>query len=74
MQLEVVAELFVSVVAAAALTSLGVLAELNSLGRFTAGETTVALWFAAVGALLLYAGVYKLGYERVLGRALDLTA
>lgn len=74
MQLEVIAELLASVVAAAALTGLGVLAELNSVGRLAAGETTVALWFAAVGALLLYAGVYKLGYERVFGRALELTA
>jgi hypothetical protein len=74
MQLEVIAELLAYVVAAGVLTTLGMLAELSSLGRFAAGEMTVALWFAGVGALLLYAGVYKLGYQTVLDRAFDLSA
>lgn len=65
MQLEVVAELFAYLLVAALMTGLGLFAEAQSLVRLSAGETTVALWFGGVGVLLLYAGVYLLGYEKV---------
>lgn len=54
--------------AAGALTTLGVLAELSSLSEYGAGHTTAALWLAFVGAVALYAGVYQLGYRTLLGR------
>jgi len=56
---------------AAVLTAGGALAEYSSLQQFGAGETTVALWLAAFGLVLLYAGLYKIGYERVALRVLE---
>ncbi|WIV68314.1 hypothetical protein [Natrialbaceae archaeon AArc-T1-2] len=52
---------------AAILTVGGVLVEYTSFQHFGAGETTVALWLAAIGAVMLYAGV-GLGYRKVLTR------
>jgi len=74
MQLEVIAELLAYLVAAAALTGLGLAAEFASFLRLGAGETTIAVWFAFFGALLLYAGVYMMGYERLAKTALALRA
>ncbi|ADD05320.1 uncharacterized protein Nmag_1746 [Natrialba magadii ATCC 43099] len=53
-------------VAAGALTVAGVTAEYASLQHFGSGETMVALWLAAIGGIMLYAGVYGLGYQKVL--------
>jgi|GEM_PF-2201425 len=72
MQLEVIAELIAYLVAAAALTGLGLAAEISSFLRLGAGETTIAIWFAFIGALLLYAGVYMMGYEKLAKTALAL--
>ncbi|ELY91038.1 hypothetical protein C483_10151 [Natrialba hulunbeirensis JCM 10989] len=53
-------------VAAGALTIAGAAAEYASLQHFGSGETMVALWLAAIGGIMLYAGVYGLGYQKVL--------
>jgi len=55
---------------AVVLTAAGLVAEYASLQQYAAGELTVALWLAALGALLLYAGCYAIGYQRLLSLAL----
>ena len=57
-------------VVAVVLTAGGIFAEYASLQQFGAGEATAALWLAAIGAIMLYAGVYALGYRKVLVRLL----
>ena len=57
-------------VVAVVLTAGGIVAEYTSLQQFGAGDATGALWLAAVGAVMLYAGVYALGYRKVLVRLL----
>lgn len=47
----------------------GVTIELTALSDLTAGETILGLWEGAFGALLLYAGVYLVGYRQVWDRA-----
>lgn len=69
--LDVAAELLawlLTALAAGALTVLGVLAEGQGLANFTAGHEMVAVWFAYMGAIALYAGVYTLGYRTLLLR------
>ncbi|THE64558.1 hypothetical protein D8Y22_12070 [Salinadaptatus halalkaliphilus] len=51
---------------AVVLTVGGLAAEYASVQHFGAGEQLVALWLAAIGVVMLYGGLYKLGYERVL--------
>lgn len=58
-------ELVVSLVGALAFTLAGLFVELQSAISFGAGEVTTGAWFALFGCVLLYAGVYLLGYERV---------
>ncbi|WP_254766201.1 hypothetical protein [Salinilacihabitans rarus] len=58
----------VYVVLAGVLTVGGVAAEYASLQHFGGGELTVALWMGAIGGVMLYAGAYGLGYQKVLGR------
>ena len=53
---------------AVALTAGGLVAEYASLQYLGAGDLTVALWLAVLGAILLYAGVYALGYRTLLRR------
>jgi hypothetical protein len=53
-------------VAAAVLTAGGLAAEYASVQHFGSGEAVVALWLAALGAVMLYAGVYGIGYQKVL--------
>ena len=53
------------VLLASVLTAGGIVAEYASLQHFGAGEVTVALWLAAIGAVLLYAGAYGIGYQKV---------
>jgi hypothetical protein len=49
------------------LLALGGLAiELAAVANLTTGHATIGLWELCVGALVLYAGVYLLGYQRVL--------
>lgn len=44
----------------------GAFAEYNSVQYLGSGETVLAVWFAVFGAILLYAGVYGLAYQKVL--------
>ncbi|ELY59480.1 hypothetical protein C491_06708 [Natronococcus amylolyticus DSM 10524] len=65
---ELIAEslaLLLYVLAAAVLTAGGLAAEYASLQHFGSGEAMVALWLAAIGAIMLYAGVYGIGYQKV---------
>jgi len=67
--LEPVAEsltLVVEFALAVVLTIIGLAAESAGLARIGAGLDTLTIWYAAIGALTLYAGVYLLGYQTVL--------
>jgi len=64
-------ELVGSLLAAVVLTLAGLFVELQSMISFTAGEVSTGAWFALLGALLLYAGIYLLGYERVVAELLS---
>ena len=55
------------VVVAGALTVVGALAEEAGLQNLTAGQTTLGLWEAALGAVLIYAGL-NVAYHVVLPR------
>ncbi|MFP8951347.1 hypothetical protein ACLI4Z_00040 [Natrialbaceae archaeon A-arb3/5] len=58
------------VLLAGLLTAGGIAAEYASVQYFGAGETAVAIWLAAIGGIMLYAGVYGIGYQKVLLTAL----
>ncbi|ELZ19103.1 MULTISPECIES: hypothetical protein [Natrinema] len=58
--------LLVYTVVAGVLTVGGALVEQASLQHLGAGEAMIALWLAALGGVMLYAGVYGLGYKKVL--------
>ncbi len=66
MQLEVLVELVAYLLLAGVITGIGLVAEINSYLYLTSGETTVALWLAGMGLLCLYAGVYMVGYGKLL--------
>ncbi|AFZ72880.1 hypothetical protein [Natronobacterium gregoryi] len=57
-------------VAAAVLTVGGVLAEGASLQHLGSGELAVGLWLAAIGAVMLYAGIYGIAYKKLLASIL----
>ncbi|SDR32340.1 hypothetical protein [Natronobacterium texcoconense] len=57
-------------VAAVVLTVGGVLAEGASLQHFGSGELVVGLWLAAIGAVMLYAGLYGIAYKKLLASVL----
>ncbi|WP_290814918.1 hypothetical protein [Halovivax sp.] len=59
------------VLLAAALTAAGLLAEYASLQQVAGGDLVLAAWFAAIGGLLLYAGVYVVGYRKLAARTLS---
>lgn len=74
---EVLVELLslaVYTILAGLLTVGGVLAENASLQHFGGGDLVMAGWFGAVGAVMLYAGVYAIGYERMLVKASETLA
>lgn len=48
--------------------ALGVAGEEASLSAFAAGETILGLWFAYMGTLALFVGVYLLGYRALFER------
>jgi hypothetical protein len=48
--------------------ALGVAGEEASLSAFAAGETILGLWFAYIGTLALFVGVYLLGYRALFER------
>lgn len=54
--------------AAGVLTGLGALAEGAGLRSLGAGDVVVGLWFAYMGAVALFAGMYLLGYRGLLPR------
>jgi len=58
--------LALSAVAAGVLTVVGALIENAGVADLLAGQSLFGLWELWMGALALYAGVYLLGYERVL--------
>lgn len=53
-------------IGAGALTVGGVAAEYASFQHLGAGEATLAMWLAALGCVMLYAGIYGLGYQKSL--------
>ena len=53
-------------VVAGVLTVGGALVEQASLQHLGSGEAMIALWLAVLGGVMLYAGVYGLGYQKVL--------
>ena len=67
--MQIIIELLAYVFGASALTVLGLLAEYSGLQHLSGGETVLGLWFAGFGVILLYAGAYLLGYEKVLKRS-----
>lgn len=52
-------------IVAAVLTAGGIAAEYASVQHLGSGEAMVALWLAAIGFVMLYAGVYGIGYQKV---------
>ena len=48
--------------------ALGVADEEASLSAFAAGEMILGLWFAYIGTLALFVGVYLLGYRALFER------
>ncbi|MFU8867697.1 hypothetical protein [Natronococcus sp.] len=65
---ELIAEslaLLLYVLVGAVLTAGGLAAEYASLQHFGSGEAVVALWLAGLGAVMLYAGVYGIGYQKI---------
>lgn len=56
-------------VAASLLTILGIGAELESWHTFLAeGLSVMTVWYAFMGAAILYAAIYVVGYEQLLPR------
>lgn len=67
--MQIIIELLAYVLSAGVLTVLGLLAEYSGLQHLTGGEPVLGLWFAGFGVILLYAGAYLIGYEKVLKRS-----
>jgi hypothetical protein len=63
------AGLLLSLVAAGLLTVVGALTESAGLANLLAGQSMLGLWELWMGAIALYAGVYLLGYKRVVAYA-----
>ncbi|WP_222915669.1 hypothetical protein [Natrinema sp. SYSU A 869] len=61
-------QLIVYTAVAGVLTVGGVLVEQASVQHLGTGETMIALWLAALGGVMLYAGAYGLGYKKVLSQ------
>ena len=64
--MELTVDVLASLLGAVGFSTLGVLAELWGIQSLLSGEIVLGLWLGGFGVLLLYAGVYLLGYERVL--------
>ena len=62
------------VLVAGALTVGGTFAEYSSVQHLGTGEATLALWFAAIGAIMLYAGVYGIAYQKLLAQVVQRAA
>ncbi|AGB30020.1 hypothetical protein C488_19172 [Natrinema pellirubrum DSM 15624] len=61
-------QLVLYTVVAGVLTTGGVLVEQASLQHLGTGEAMIALWLGALGGLMLYAGAYGVGYQKVLSK------
>ena len=46
----------------------GAIVEYTSYQYVVSGELSAALWLAAIGAVMLYAGLYSIGYQKVLAQ------
>lgn len=57
--------LLLSALVAGLLTVVGALTESAGLSNLLAGQSVFGLWELWMGAVLLYAGIYMLGYKRV---------
>ena len=57
--------LLLATVASGLLTAVGVLTENAGVADLLAGQSVFGLWELGMGALLLYVGVYMLGYREV---------
>jgi hypothetical protein len=55
------------------LSTVGILAERAGLSHLGSGIDPLTVWFFYVGSVALYAGVYMLGYQTILQKALDFT-
>ncbi|WP_254864463.1 hypothetical protein [Halovivax gelatinilyticus] len=55
-------------VLALAFTVIGLLAETTAFDHYASGELVLAGWFVALGAVLLYAGVVAIGYQKLFVR------
>lgn len=62
------ASLAVYTVIAGVFTVGGILAENASLEHLGSGELLIAGWLAVLGFVMLYAGVYAVGYQKLLLR------
>jgi len=65
---EILAELLplvVYTILGGALTAGGLAVEYASLQHFGSGEAMVGIWLAAIGMVMLYAGLYGIGYQKV---------
>lgn len=59
------AGLVLSLLAAGILTVVGALTESAGFADLMAGQSVLGLWELGMGAIALYAGLYLLGYKRV---------
>jgi hypothetical protein len=62
------AGLVLSLLAAGLLTVVGALTESAGLANLLAGQSMLGLWELWMGAIALYAGVYMLGYKRLVAQ------
>lgn len=53
-----------TILASIAFSLVGVAMEVLAANQFLTGRTGLGVWELAVGAVLLYAGVYLLGYQQ----------
>ena len=58
----------VEVVATGLAVAFGLFAEGASLTNLAAGNTSLGFWFAYMGTLALFVGIYLLGYRKLVGR------
>ncbi|APX97700.1 hypothetical protein [Natronorubrum daqingense] len=68
-----VLHLAVYTILASVLTIGGIAVEYTSVQYFGSGEVVVALWLAAIGCVMLYAGVYGIGYQKAMVQFRNLT-
>lgn len=57
--------LLLAAVAASLLTAVGAITENAGISELLANPSVFGLWEVGMGALLLYVGIYMLGYRRV---------